>query len=88
MLRNKKGLVFFLFIITGALIGGIIGDVLSSTHVLGDATRFFTQKYEVIKISPATFDFYVLKIMAGFEFQPNLASIIGIIFAIFIFERI
>ena len=88
MVRNRKGLTFTLFVVTGAIIGGIIGDVLNTSQVLGDATKFFTQKHEIINIAPATFDLYVLKFIAGLTFQPNLASILGIILAIFIFERI
>lgn len=86
--RQKRGLIFFLFIVTGAIIGGILGDVLNSTQMLGEATKFFTQKYEVINIAPAAFDFYVLKLTAGFVFQPNLASILGIIIAVVIFDRL
>ena len=36
---------------------------------------------------PAVIDFYVMKITLGFSFTPNLVSIVGMIIALFLFNR-
>lgn len=87
MLRRKRGMALFLFIVTGAIVGGMIGEALQATQVLGESTKFLIQRYEVFSVPPATLDFYVMKISAGFDFRPNLVSILGMIIALFILDR-
>ena len=87
MLRRKRGVALFLFIVTGAIVGGMIGEALQATQVLGESTKFLIQRYEVFSVPPATLDFYVVKISAGFDFRPNLVSILGMIIALFILDR-
>ncbi len=87
MLRRKRGVALFLFIVTGAIVGGMIGEALQATQVLGESTKFLIQRYEVFSVPPATLDFYVMKISAGFDFRPNLVSILGMIIALFILDR-
>ena len=87
MLRRKRGVALFLFIVTGAIVGGMIGEALQATQVLGESTEFLIQRYEVFSVPPATLDFYVMKISAGFDFRPNLVSILGMIIALFILDR-
>ncbi|MGE4588331.1 MAG: DUF4321 domain-containing protein [Acidaminococcaceae bacterium] len=88
MLRRKNGVVLFLFVVAGAIVGGMIGDVLQSTQIFGENTKFLIQRYEVFSVPPATLDFYVMKISAGFDFKPNLVSIFGMIIALFILDRV
>lgn len=88
MLRRKKGIILFLFIVTGAIVGGLVGNVLQTTQFFGENTKFLVQKFDVFSVPPATLDFYVMKISAGLEFKPNLVSIIGMLTALFIFDRI
>ena len=87
MLRRKRGVALFLFIVTGAIVGCMIGEALQATQVLGESTKFLIQRYEVFSVPPATLDFYVMKISAGFDFRPNLVSILGMIIALFILDR-
>lgn len=87
MLRRKRGVALFLFIVTGAIVGGMIGEALQATQALGESTKFLIQRYEVFSVPPATLDFYVMKISAGFDFRPNLVSILGMIIALFILDR-
>ena len=87
MLRRKRGVALFLFIVTGAIVGGMIGEALQATQVLGESTKLLIQRYEVFSVPPATLDFYVMKISAGFDFRPNLVSILGMIIALFILDR-
>ncbi|MHC1717674.1 MAG: DUF4321 domain-containing protein [Acidaminococcaceae bacterium] len=88
MLRRKRGVSLFLFVVTGAIVGGMIGDALQASQFFGDSTKFLIQRYEVFSVPPATLDFYVMKISAGFDFRPNLVSILGMIIAVFILDRV
>ncbi len=88
MLRRKRGVALFLFVVTGAIVGGMIGDALQASQFFGENTKFLIQRYEVFSVPPATLDFYVMKISAGFDFRPNLVSILGMIIAVFILDRV
>ena len=88
MLRRKRGVALFLFVVTGAIVGGMIGDALQASQFFGESTKFLIQIYEVFSVPPATLDFYVMKISAGFDFRPNLVSILGMIIAVFILDRV
>ena len=88
VLRRKRGVVLFLVIVTGAIVGGMIGDALQASQFFGENTKFLIQRYEVFSLPPATLDFYVMKISAGFDFRPNLVSILGMIIALFILDRV
>jgi len=85
--RRKSGLAFFLFLVTGAIVGGLASEVLQTTQFFGESTKFLVQKYEVFSFPPSLVDFYVMKLSVGFSFQPNLVSILGIMIAFFIFNR-
>ena len=87
MLRRKRGVALFLFVLTGAIVGGMIGDALQASQFFGENTKFLIQRYEVFSVPPATLDFYVMKISSFFVFRPNLASILGMIIALFILDR-
>lgn len=88
MLRRKRGVALFLFVVTGAIVGGMIGDALQASQFFGESTKFLIQRYEVFSVPPATLDFYVMKISAGFDFRPNLVSILGMIIAVFILDHV
>lgn len=88
MLRRKRGVALFLFVVTGAIVGGMLGEALQASQFFGESTKFLIQRYEVFSVPPATLDFYVMKISAGFDFRPNLVSILGMIIAVFILDRV
>ncbi|MEG0797812.1 MAG: DUF4321 domain-containing protein [Acidaminococcaceae bacterium] len=84
---SKSRLMFFLFLATGAITGGLMGHALEASQFFGEGTKFLVQKYQVLNIAPATVDFYLLQFSIGFVFQPNLVSILGIIIACFLFNK-
>ncbi len=88
MFGSKGWFVFFLFIATGAIVGGLLGDAMLSSQAFGSGTSFLVQKYQVLNIQPAVIDFYVMKITVGFAFTPNLVAILGMVVALFLFNRI
>ena len=88
MTGSRRWFVFFLFMATGAIIGGMLGDAMVSSQIFGSGTSFLVQKFQVLNIPPAVIDFYVMKITIGFVFSPNLVAILGMILAMFLFNRI
>lgn len=88
MTGSRRWFVFFLFMATGAIIGGMLGDAMVSSQLFGSGTSFLVQKFQVLNIPPAVIDFYVMKITIGFVFSPNLVAILGMILAMFLFNRI
>ncbi len=88
MSGSRRWFVFFLFMATGAIIGGMLGDAMMASQVFGSGTSFLVQKFQVLNIPPAVIDFYVMKITVGFVFSPNLVAILGMILAMLLFNRI
>ena len=88
MFGSKGWLACFLVLATGAIIGGLLGDAISASQIFGPGSSFFVQKFQVLNIPPAVIDFYVMKITVGFVFSPNLVSIVGMIVALVIFNKI
>ncbi len=72
--------LLMLLIAVGGVIGGMIGDIFrDSIKILGYG--------KTIGFSPVTIDLSILKLTLGFLLSLNLASVIGIIIAIFIFSK-
>ena len=79
--------ILALFVITGAILGGILGEIISSTAAFSGIAHYLVQTYPIIDLAPVSINLYVIKIALGFTLQPNLISIFGIILAIFLFKR-
>lgn len=79
--------IFVLFIVTGAILGGIIGEIISSSSIMSPIAPYLVKAYPIFDVPPVTVNLYVIKLMIGLAFYPNLASILGIIIAIILFQR-
>ncbi len=89
MRAGKKGnLTLFLFVVTGAILGGLLGDAAMSTPALAPVSASLTKPFSVLEIPSFTVNLYVVKMAMSFSFFPNLASIAGIILALFLFQRL
>lgn len=77
-----------LFVVTGAILGGILGDVIRAMPIFSGAAAYLTQTYPVIDISPIFVNLYVIEFSFGLAFQPNLISIFGVLLAIFLFKKV
>ena len=88
MFGSKGWFVFFLFLATGAIVGGLLGDAMIASSAFGNGASFFVTKYQVLNIPPVVVDFYVMKITLGFAFTPNLVAIIGMLIAMILFNRL
>jgi hypothetical protein len=69
-----------LFLVLGAIIGGILGELIADVP-LGGATPYLVKTYPVFDLPPVTINLYVIKFIVGLSFHPNLISILGVVVA-------
>ena len=85
---KKSNLTLFLFLVTGAILGGLLGDAATSSAVMSPVAASLTKPFSVLEMPSFTVNLYVVKMVMSFSFFPNLASIAGIILALFLFQRL
>ena len=76
-----------LFIVIGAILGGILGELLKGVHALSGVMPYLVTTYPVFDIAPFTVNLYVLRFTMGLAFAPNLMSILGVVLAVFLFRK-
>ncbi len=86
--KSKGYGMLLLFLITGAVFGGILGEFISRSDVLADWSPYLVKTFLVLDVPPININLYVVKFMLGFALQPNLISILGMIIAMLLFRRI
>lgn len=79
--------IMALFLITGAVVGGILGELAASIPFLADIAPYLIKPFPVFDLPPVAVNLYVIKVVIGFALYPNLMSIVGIIAAIILFRR-
>lgn len=82
--RDKNIWILLLFILSGLVVGGLLGEVASKVDFLwwlGYGESFGLT-------SPLELDLNIVKITFGLVFKINIASIIGMIIAIFIYKKV
>jgi hypothetical protein len=76
-----------LFVVIGAILGGILGELLRNVAALQGVIPYLVQTYPVFDMQPVTVNLYVLRFTFSLAFAPNLMSILGIVLAIVLFRR-
>ncbi len=76
-----------LFIVIGAILGGILGELLKGVQILSGVMPYLVTTYPVFYISPFTVNLYVIQFTLGLGFAPNLMSIFGVVLALFLFRK-
>lgn len=79
--------MLLLFLLTGALLGGLLGEVLAGSPALAEIAPYLVKKYTIFEMAPASINLFVAQIKLGLVLQPNLISVLGIIIALFLFRR-
>ena len=82
--REKNIWILLIFILSGLVIGGLLGDLASKVDWLwwlGFGQEFGLQ-------SPLVLDLSILKITFALMVKINIASIIGMGLAIFIYRKV
>lgn len=75
-----------LFLILGAVLGGILGELISGWS-LGGITPFLVKTFPIFDLPPITINLYIIKLIVGLSLHPNLISILGVVAAYFVFRR-
>ena len=81
---SKNSWLLFLFILCGIVIGGFIGDNLSSSTQL--AWLSYGKTFGIVQ--PLIIDLNVIVLTFALSLTINIAGIIGIIISIFIYKKI
>jgi hypothetical protein len=80
--------VWLLFFLAGAIIGGLLGEVIAGSPALSGLAPYLTKKYDVFDMAPASINLFIAQIKFGLTLQPNLISVIGVVIAMFLFQRL
>lgn len=83
MATREKNWMVILFIFAGLVIGGLLGEVASQVEWLGWLSYGQTFGIE----NPFVLDFNVLSLTFAFALHINIASIIGMAIAIFLYRK-
>lgn len=83
MATREKNWMVILFIFAGLVIGGLLGEVASQVDWLGWLAYGQTFGIE----NPFVLDFNVLSLTFAFALHINIASIIGMAIAIFLYRK-
>ena len=82
--RDKNIWILLLFILSGLVIGGLLGELAKSVDWLW--WLGFGQEFGLE--SPSTLNLSVITITFALMFRINIASIIGMALAIFIYRKV
>ena len=82
--REKNIWILLLFILSGIVVGGLLGNLAS--HV--DFLSWLSYGEEFGFSNPIELNLNVVKLTFGLMFKINIASIIGIVLAIFIYKKV
>lgn len=82
--RDKSIWILLIFILSGLVIGGLLGDVASKVDWLW--WLGFGQEFGLE--SPLVLDLSILKITFGLMVKINIASIIGMGIALYVYRKV
>ena len=82
--RDKNIWILVLFILSGLVIGGLLGELASKV----DFWWWLSYGQSFGLTSPLTLDLDVIQLTFAIAFKINIASIIGMVIAIFIYRKI
>ncbi|MBF4694862.1 DUF4321 domain-containing protein [Fusibacter ferrireducens] len=79
--KSNDGLILLLLILTGAIIGSIIGAALGDVFPILNFGKS-------IGVDPFLLDLSVVKLTFGFELILNVSGIIGIVLAFVLYRKL
>ena len=82
--REKNIWILLVFLLAGLVVGGLLGRLASSVSWLW----WLSYEQEFGLQTPLVLDLSVLKLTFGLMFKINIASIIGMIIAVFIYKKV
>lgn len=84
MAKEKNIWIFLIVILSGLVVGGLLGDLASSVSWL--EWLAYGQAFGLS--NPIVLDLNVLQLTFGLMININIASIIGMVLAIFIYRKV
>ncbi len=78
---KKSGLLLLFFILVGAILGGIIGEVFG-TYIP------FLNMSKSIGFSPVKVDLSLIQLTLGFTMKLSLSGILGILLGVVLFRKL
>ena len=85
--KTKSFLVWLLFFLAGAIIGGLLGELIAGSPAFSGIAPYVTKKYIIFDMSPASINLFIVQMKFGLTIQPNLISVIGVVIAMIFFQR-
>ena len=82
--KEKNIWILLIFILSGLVVGGLLGELAAKVDFLW----WLSYGQDFGLSSPVVFDLSVLKITFAVSFKINIASIIGMTLAIFIYRKV
>lgn len=82
--RDKNVWVLILFILSGLVVGGLLGDLASSVN--GLSWMAYGEQFGLT--TPLELDLSIIKITFALMLKINISSIIGMILAILIYRKV
>ena len=82
--KEKNFWILVIFLLSGLVIGGLIGEIAGKTGGLW----WLSYAMEFGLTQPLTLDLSILKLTFSLLFKINIASIVGMAIAIFIYRKI
>ena len=83
-MRDKGIWILIVFILSGLVVGGLLGEVAGNVKVL----EWLNYGQSFGLTSPIELDLSIIKITFGLMLKINIASIIGMVLAIFIYRKV
>ena len=82
--REKNIWILIIFLLAGLVIGGLLGNIAKNVDFLW----WLSYGEEFGLTNPLTLDLSVITLTFGLTFKINIASIVGMAVAIFIYRKI
>ncbi len=82
-MSDKRYWVFLIFLFSGIIIGGLLGELASKVSFL--SWLAYGKSFGLT--DPLVLDINILKISFGFLVELNVASIIGILIAMLLYKK-
>ena len=83
-MKEKNIWILLIFILSGLVVGGLLGELASQVDFL-----WWLGYGETFGLTaPLELDLNIIKITFGLVFKINIASIVGLILAVFIYKKV
>lgn len=82
--KDKNIWILIIFILSGLVIGGLLGEIAKQV----DGLWWLSYGESFGLSSPVQLDLSIISITFGLMFRINIASIIGMVLAIFLYRKV